>query len=222
VQSGLADLGWEPGVVDDRWGPRTLKALSSLISADGVPKVSLIGTIPTIQPPKPALVTVPGTVTIRQGAAKVPVTGFMMHTSATGGNWWLGKTHRQMFDDVKSWHVTPVAKGGRGWSDIGYHGLLFPDGGFMKGREETTIGAGAVGYNTGWLHFCMIPIKTITALGFVTEFYTAAQVATMMQLIGDAGQRTPLKRLAGHNEVAAKLCPGFRVIDSDWTDLAVA
>jgi N-acetylmuramoyl-L-alanine amidase len=126
-----------------------------------------------------------------------------------------------MWAAVKMWHVTPTAAGGRGWRDIGYHYGIFPDGEWLPGRAETVIGAGAVDHNAGWLHACMIPVETITRIGQVADFYTAAQIATARRLIASAALRTPIERLSGHNEVANKLCPGFLVVDSDWTDLNV-
>ncbi len=116
LQSGLSDLGYDPGGIDDRWGPRTRAALSALLRAEGVPKASLIGVTAKPQPAGSAP-AVQARGTILQGLAKTVITGFMMHTSATGGSWWLGKTHQQMFDEVRSWHVTPVSKGDRGAAD---------------------------------------------------------------------------------------------------------
>lgn len=219
LQRALAGLGYDPGPVDGLWGARSAAALNELVAADGAPLASVIrpGSLP---PPKPALAPLTESV-IRQGAKGTVVRAFMLHTAAVAGGWHQGKANEAMFAEIKRWHVTPEAQGGRGWSDIGYHYVVFPDGGWSRGRAETTIGAGAVGHNAGWLHCCMVNVRTIERMGKPADFYTTATLATARQLIASAALRTPITRLSGHNEVAAKLCPGFLVVDADWTNLNV-
>lgn len=216
LQIGLAALGWTPGPIDGIWGQKTRDALTALVQAEGAPRAAYVPS-GAFAPhaPRPALP--PGHVnTIRQGSAGHPVTAFMLHTSATSSTWWRGKSNDAMFAEIKSWHTMPTSRGGRGWRDIGYHYVIFPDGGWLRGRADTTIGAGAVGFNAGWLHACMVPVHVIERMGKPADFYTPETLNTARELLKDAARRTQIKRVAGHNEVANKLCPGFIVNQADW------
>jgi peptidoglycan hydrolase-like protein with peptidoglycan-binding domain len=220
LQRALAGQGYDPGPIDGVWGRRTAAALQDLVAADGTPRASTIKSSAALPAPKAPLAAQTASV-IRQGSAGTIVRNFMLHTAATPGDWWQGKTNAAMLAEIRRWHTTRVDQGGRGWRDIGYHYVIFPDGEWLPGRAETTVGAGAAGYNAGWLHACMINVKTIASMGTAAEFYTPATLATARRLIASAALRTPIVRLSGHNEVAAKLCPGFVVNDADWTDLDV-
>ncbi len=221
LQSGLADLGHRPGRVDGVYGAQTRAALHRLIRAEGKPVASQLdlggppADTPVTLPVRPEA---PG---IYQGAARYLVRSVMLHTSATSSTWWRGKTNAAMLAEIRSWHTTLVAKGGRGWKDIGYHRIIFPDGEVLQGRPLTEIGAGAVDHNRGWIHICMVPVVTIERMGLPEDYYTPETLAAARAEIARLARLTPITRLSGHNEVAAKLCPGFRVVDSDWTDLPV-
>ena len=66
-----------------------------------------------------------------------------------------------MLAEVRRMHTAPKSQGGRGWSDIGYQAVTFPDGETLVGRPWDRIGAGAVGYNRGVFHHLMIEVQTI-------------------------------------------------------------
>lgn len=221
VQRGLKDLGYAPGPIDGLYGQQTRLALLRWYEANGVPASSAMvpNLPPVVQPaPKPfdtAQSLVSNGAVIRQGSAGHVVRSLMLHTSATAGTWWRNVTNQWMLEEIRRWHTDPKPKG-RGWRDIGYHRVFFPDGQSLQGRPYNVIGAGAENFNAGWIHLCMIPIKTIERMGKVTDFYTAEQVNAVRAEIARLALHTPLTRIAGHNEVAAKLCPGFRVLQSDW------
>ena len=44
--------------------------------------------------------------------------------------------------DIKKWHLE------RGFSDIGYHYVIYRDGSINKGRDESKIGAHCTGHNS--------------------------------------------------------------------------
>lgn len=222
LQRALVDLGYPVGEIDGNYGPLTREALLLAVegqgaSASGVVRGDLGGVVA-----KPALPVAPHGKVLRHGTAGATIRGLMMHTAATPGRWCVGKSNQQMLHEIRGWHANPVSAGGRGWLDIGYQEVIFPDGEALAGRSLDRIPAGAKGYNTGWLHICMVPVLTITAMGLPEDFYTPDQLDAMRARVEHYSGLTPIDRLAGHNEVAAKLCPGFRVIDSDWTDGAVA
>jgi N-acetylmuramoyl-L-alanine amidase len=222
LQNGLAGLGYDVGAVDGHYGGKTRKALGWAIDAGGAPAASFAIREENLVLERPVLQGVSHGNVLRHGAANAVIRNFMMHTAATPGSWWRGKSNRQMLEEIRRWHADPKSKGGRGWSDIGYGEVIFPDGEALTGRPLHRIGAGARGYNRGWMHVCMIPVETIGRMGLPEDFYTPETLASMRQRIEHYSCLTPIERLAGHNETAAKLCPGFRVIDRDWTDRAVA
>lgn len=217
LQRGLARLGYSPGPADGWWGPRTAAALASLITARGAPVASAITGEAPPAPAAAGLNPAPHGREIRQGAAGYLVDSLMLHTTATPGGWASGRPNHALLEEVRRWHTLPVAQGGRGWRDIGYHRLICPDGEVLDGRPLTQIGAGAVNHNRGWIHVCMVPVRTITRMGQPADWYSPQTLATARAEVARIARLTPLHRLAGHNEVAAKLCPGFRVIDADWT-----
>lgn len=212
IQEGLEELGYTPGLVDGVWGPKTRGALHLWHSNNGLPVASAY-TDPLLPPVKK--VTPFATSTIRQGSAGHVVRNLMLHTSATSTTWWRNLSNERMLQEIRRWHTDPPAAGGRGWRNIGYHYVIFPDGEILHGRRETEVGAGAVGFNSGWIHICMIPVKTITRMGSVEDFYTKPTILATKTLLANIVSRTPIQRVAGHNEVANKLCPGF-IVDPDY------
>ena len=148
---------------------------------------------------------------IYQGKAKYPVTEIVLHTSATPGDWWRGKSVEEMCAEIKRWHTQ-----GNGWSDIGYHRVVAPDGSFALGRSLWTIGAHVAGHNAGTIGICMIPIATITKMGEPEDFYTPQQIQAVKSYIKEVSALTNIKKVSGHNEYANKLCPGFVVRSKEW------
>lgn len=222
LHRALSDLGYDAGDLRDGYSVALRASLGLAIDAQGAPAASVVTQSANLTPVKPVLRPVVHDAVMRHGSAGTIIRNLMMHTAATPASWWRGKSNASMLAEIKGWHANPVSKGGRGWSDIGYGGLIFPDGEFLLGRPLDRIGAGAMGNNRGWLHICMVPVVTINRMGNPEDFYTPEALATMRDRIEHYSHRTPIERLAGHNETAAKLCPGFRVIDRDWTDRAVA
>lgn len=106
--------------------------------------------------------------------------------------------------DIRAWHKA------RGWSDIGYHYIVYRDGRIMLGRPVGQVGAHVANHNTGTIG--------ITYVGGVAsdgrtpkDTRTAAQRASLLWLTSALAQKHRVKRVRGHNEVAAKACPSFDV-----------
>ncbi len=49
-------------------------------------------------------------------------------------------------DTIRKWHTDPKPDG-RGWSDIGYHHVVYLDGSVHTGRPEAVVGAHVAGWN---------------------------------------------------------------------------
>lgn len=214
---GLRDLGWFSGDPHTATAEVVDAALQQLTKAYGAPRASHVepGDVGVRVAASPRrLSSISEGREIRQGSALVDL--LVLHTSATPGDWWRGKSVEDMRDEFDRWHRA------KGWNGIGYHRVYAPDGSTAPGRAFTRTGAHVLGYNTGSIGFCMVPIRTIDKMGHWTTYYTPEQHAAVQRDILALARQTPIERLAGHNEFASKLCPGFAVNDTEWTELAVA
>jgi N-acetylmuramoyl-L-alanine amidase len=132
-----------------------------------------------------------------------------LHCSATRVLWFADKSLADKVREITRWHVQE-----RKWNAIGYHWLIDRDGSVAPGRPETTAGAHVAGHNTGSIGICLIGGHGSNENDAFEKHFTPAQDRALRTLIDDIKSRTPIKRIRGHNEVAAKACPGFRV--SRW------
>lgn len=57
-------------------------------------------------------------------------------------------------DEVREWHTKPKSRGGRGWSDIGYHYFIDYDGRIHTGRPLSRSGAHVKGHNRDSVGIC--------------------------------------------------------------------
>jgi hypothetical protein len=143
---------------------------------------------------------------ILQGSARVPVTGIVVHCSATRWDWMAEAGLPAKKAEIRRWHMD-----GNGWSDIGYHWLIDRDGSMVAGRKETTIGAHVKEANRGTIGICLIGGHGSAETDAFSDHFTAAQDRQLRQLILGISMRTRITRVSGHNEWAAKACPGFNV-----------
>ncbi|NBT33029.1 MAG: hypothetical protein EBT13_14305 [Rhodobacteraceae bacterium] len=151
----------------------------------------------------------PAAAMIYQGSARYPVREIVVHCTATPPSWMGNGTFAERFAEIRRWHMQD-----RGWADIGYHHVIDRDGATMPGRAETVIGAGVEGHNSGVIHISLIGGGGSAATDAFSRNFTAAQDATLRRLIKEISTRTAIARVSGHNEWAAKACPGFFV--PDW------
>jgi len=116
------------------------------------------------------------------------------------------------------WHTTPVEKGGRGWSRVGYTDLIHLDGTIERMVEDNEdaqvdpreITNGAAGYNSISRH--IVYAGGVAKDGKTPkDTRTPAQMEALKNYVMDFHRRFPDVRIIGHNEVAAKACPSFDV-----------
>lgn len=150
---------------------------------------------------------------ILQGNA--PVREIIIHCTATRPEWWAGKTTAQKVAEIRRWHVQD-----RGWKDIGYHWLIDRDGKVAKGRPMTVVGAHVAGRNTGTIGISLFGGHGSAETDKFSDNFTPAQDAALRKLIAEIKTQTQIVRISGHNEYAAKACPGFTV--KDWLSGAAA
>ena len=107
--------------------------------------------------------------------------------------------------DIKRWHITPVSKGGRGWSDIGYHYVIHLDGSVHKGRDVNISGSHCIGHNTHSIGICYV--GGCEAYDGRTPKDTRTQ--SMLDLLKELKKLYPNARIRGHRDFANKACPSF-------------
>lgn len=136
-----------------------------------------------------------------------PLNEIIVHCTATRPDWWATRTTAQKVAEVKRWHVQD-----RGWSDIGYHFLIDRDGKVVAGRPLQTVGAHTQGHNTGTIGISLFGGHGSAATDAFFENYTPQQDKALRDLITHLMASYPtITKVSGHNEYAAKACPGFNV-----------
>ena len=141
-----------------------------------------------------------------------PVSEIIVHCSATRPDWMAGSSVQAKRDEIRRWHTSAP----RNWSDIGYHYVIDRDGSGADGRPLERIGAHVRGRNTGSIGVCLLGGHGSSERDQFSDNFTPEQDAALRRLI-DSLQRElgPLK-VTGHNQYAAKACPGFDV--PSWFD----
>jgi hypothetical protein len=142
-------------------------------------------------------------------------THIMVHCLATRKAWGEGKTAKEIMKEVTHWHVVD-----NGWRGVAYAAIIGPDGDWAKGRdldadgdvwEET--GAGAKGWNKNVIHLALAGGHGSHEDDQFSDHFTVAQDTTLRKLIKSIRSKAKHElKLIGHNQVAAKACPGFNVV----------
>lgn len=104
---------------------------------------------------------------------------------------------------IDKWHRD------RGWSEIGYHYVLYTDGTIATGRDIRKKGAHVKGHNhdsvgvayVGGLDNNLVPQDTMT---MQQEMAFLHLVNSLRVVFGDLS-------VHGHNEFSSKACPSFNV-----------
>lgn len=102
-----------------------------------------------------------------------------------------------------------------GFSDIGYHYVIGPNGEVRPGRVEAIAGAHCTGHNTRSIGVCYVggcpPRTTPDWKKKSKDTRTPAQEAALVKLVKELRGRYPGATVHGHNEFANKACPSFNV-----------
>jgi N-acetylmuramoyl-L-alanine amidase len=229
VQAALLSLGFDPKGVDGRFGQDTKAAVIAFqkaygLGADGiagrqtiaalkqaiaapqpgrpepdksamaapVPVSQRLGTVAAAPPPNAASLTLLATAR--------PIDEIVWHCAATAE----GKDYTVA--DIRAWHKL------RGFSDIGYHYVVYRDGRIMLGRPVGQQGAHCAdqGKNRGTIGCSYV--GGVAADGKTPkDTRTPAQRASMLWLTQQLIGRHGITRVTGHNQYAAKACPSFDV-----------
>lgn len=148
---------------------------------------------------------------IYQGSKRYPVREVIIHCSATRPGWLEDYSVYWKRDEIERWHKA------RGWRAIGYHRVIDRDGAIAIGRSLYEIGAHVRGHNRGTIGICLIGGHGASADDKFEDHFTEAQRVALKAYIAELGELTDIRKISGHNDYAAKGCPGFKVHYIDWT-----
>ena len=114
---------------------------------------------------------------------------------------------------IDSWHRERGFKFG-----VGYHYVIRRDGSIEAGRPEWMVGAHCVNHNKYSIGVCYE--GGLDARGQPTDTRTAAQKATLRQLLTDLHRRYPRAVIVGHHDLnPQKACPCIKNVAQEYADL---
>lgn len=103
--------------------------------------------------------------------------------------------------DIKKWHLE------RGFSDIGYHYIIYRDGSVHEGRNVEVSGAHCTGHNAHSIGICYI--GGLGTDGKAKDTRTDSQKISLLKLLKQLKSIYPKATIHGHCEYANKACPSF-------------
>lgn len=135
-----------------------------------------------------------------------PINEIIVHCAATKNEWMEGRKTSEKVAEIRKWHKN------QGWNDIGYHFLIDRDGTVAKGRDVSLVGAHVSGHNTGTIGVCLIGGYYSKETDPFLKNYTPAQEKALKEILENLKKEYPaITKITGHNQYAAKACPGFNV-----------
>lgn len=100
-------------------------------------------------------------------------------------------------EEIRQWHLD------RGWSDIGYHYVIYLDGTVHEGRPVERIGSHCKGHNKRSIGVAYI------GGGKGIDTRTEEQREAMVDLLVYLKTTYPKARIYGHRDFSEKYCPSF-------------
>ena len=97
----------------------------------------------------------------------------------------------------------------KGWSDIGYHYVIYRDGSLHEGRDINLVGTHARGYNTGSIGVVYVGGCPKGDTHKNKDTRTPEQKATLLRLLKDLRKMYPHAEIVGHKDLNATGCPSF-------------
>lgn len=105
-------------------------------------------------------------------------------------------------DAIRRMHIRE-----RGWSDIGYHYVVYLDGTIHEGRNVNVSGAHCTGHNSHSIG--VVYVGGLAKNGQPKDTRTDAQKAGLLKLLKELKRLYPKATIHGHREYANKACPCF-------------
>lgn len=105
-------------------------------------------------------------------------------------------------DTIRQWHLQ------RGFSDIGYHYVIYRDGSIHIGRDESIIGAHCTGHNTNSIGICYIG-GCASDGKTPKDTRTTEQKQSLVKLLKELKTKYPQASIHSHKDFTNKACPSF-------------
>lgn len=119
-------------------------------------------------------------------------------------------------EDLRAWHKA------QGWSDIGYHYVVYIDGSIHVGRDVDIVGAHCSGHNSNSIGVCyiggcegevkngkIVPKTDANGYHIVKDTRTEEQKASLLYILKELRGMYPTAEIYGHRDLSAKPCPSF-------------
>lgn len=103
---------------------------------------------------------------------------------------------------IRQWHLQ------RGFTDIGYHYVVYRDGSIHQGRNEAVSGAHTTGHNSISIGVCYIG-GCASDGKTPKDTRTQAQKDSLLKLLKELKAKYPNAKIYGHRNFANKACPSF-------------
>lgn len=129
----------------------------------------------------------------------------VIHCSATRREWMEDTSVADQAAEIDRWHKA------RGWRAIGYHFVIGRDGAVAYGRDIDEAGAHVRGHNHDSIGICLIGGHGSSAEDAFETHFTIEQDTALRELLAALMLVLGPMKVHGHNEFAAKACPGFQV-----------
>ena len=186
IQKSLAGAGY--GVIADGiYGEITTEAVKEFQREHGLTADGVVG---------PA--TLAKLIPARWKWSKRRITEIIVHCSATPE----GKDYT--VQDIRRWHKQ------QGWSDIGYHYVVYRNGHIEPGRDVDIIGTHCEGHNAHSIGVCYV--GGVARDGKTPkDTRTLAQKAALISVLTELKQMYPGAKIYGHKDLdkRGKACPSF-------------
>lgn len=131
------------------------------------------------------------------------ITEIIVHCSATPD----GKDYT--VDDIRRWHKQ------RGYSDVGYHYIVYRNGILAQGRDVNTIGAHASGHNAHSIGICYIGGMSADNTR-PEDTRTLRQKGRLLSLLVDLRKLYPNARIIGHRDLSEDKNGDGIIESSEW------
>lgn len=125
----------------------------------------------------------------------------ILHCADVPSGWAAARSLPQAVKEITQWHRQ------KGWAGIGYHYIMHPSGDWIIGRSPERAGAHCAGFNGLTMGILLLESAPVREGGRFSDAFTDRQRAALLGLMRESG----LSTLSGHNDHAARICPGFSV-----------